>query len=556
MRRPVALAVALALAVLAGCAQMPHSGPVKVGPQLSQLSGLSDEPIRDQPAGPLPSMSATELVSGFLRALIDNEQNYEVARSFLTSSATWNSGQSITTFDPQSLTITHTGSTVFVRAVRVGEISARGSFTVEPGIIHRRFSVVREDGEWRIAQLASGVLLSTDDAQRSLQPANVYFLNANQERLVPDPLLVEPHEPGLATTLIQDLIAGPSPSLAPAVHSAVLPGVSLVGNVPINAKGVAEVNLSLAARQLSAGALIRLSAQVVWTLKQLSSVTAVQMLDNGTPLSAPNVASLQSVNAWSQFDPAAPPAADGAIFVRGGQPAALESALPPALAHSGLAAPAQSADGSVVAGLRGLPGRVSLLVGSADGPLSIRATAPTITAPAFDTAGDVLVAEAGAGIVEYPEHGAAQTVSLPVSFPDEIQDLALSRDGARIAAVVGPPGATALVLGTISWAPHPSVHDVHVVLPAGRNVSGVAWLSADQLVCTVAGSHGRRSVVEVSVDGYQVQPIGGVGLPGPATQVAAAPNHRVLATADGGIWALTGRLWQRVATGTDPSYAG
>jgi hypothetical protein len=122
--------------------------------------------------------------------------------------------------------------------------------------------------------------------------------------------------------------------------------------------------------------------------------------------------------------------------------------------------------------------------------------------------------------------------------------------------VVGPPGATALMLATLSAAPHPTLHDLQVVLPANHDVSGVAWLSADQLVCTVSGSPGHRSVVEVSVDGYQVQPLGGVGLPPAPTQVAAAPNHRVLAAAAGGIWALTGRLWQRVATGIDPSYPG
>lgn len=558
------IAAALACALLAtACAQVPRSGQVKVGPLLPALFGLNNDTIHELPPGPQPGVTPAALVEGFLHAMVDSEENYVVARLFLATGASWATSEGITTYDASSMRVSRVGETVVVRVHRVGQITPRGSYTVTPGTIVRRFAMVRNAGQWRISRLTGGVLLSTDDAQRALQSANVYYLNSAEDRLVPDPLLVPPQQPGLATTLIEDLLSGPSPSLAAAVRTAVPPGAGLVGNVPITASGVAEVdfNFTNGARQISGAALERLSAQVVWTLRQLTSVTAVQLLVNGTALSAPDVASLQAVRAWPQFDPAAPPSTSGALLVRSGEAAGLGTSVPAALVRRRLSSPAQSADGAVVAGLRIQPGGVSLMVGPATGPLVARASAGSISAPTFDPQDDVFAAQSGPGgdrVVEYPARGAARVLDLPVQLAVEpIQAIALSRDGSRIAVVVGPTGDTALMVGTIASPPsHPAIRDVHLVVPAGRDVQGVAWAGAGELVTTVHESAGRRGVIEASVDGYHVAALTGVGLPASPDQVAAAPGRRILAATDGAIWALAGRQWVRAATGTDPSYAG
>ena len=316
-RRTAGCLAAVGLA-LTGCAGVPDSGPVRVGqPVAAAGDGLADATVREIPAGPLPGASPVQLVSGFLRAMVDSDSGYGVARSYLAPGAAWNANSGIAVFaEPDRLV--RTGRHVLVHANRLGVLGPHGVYRVDPGRITRRFAVTRRDGEWRISKLTSGVLLSSDDASRVLQSAAIYFLTPEGNRVVPEPVLESPREPGLATTLMRALIAGPNPLLARGVRTAVPRGTTLVGNVPISADGVADVDLSGGIRQLTAQQQIRLSAQVVWTLRQLSSVTAVRLLANGTPLEAPGVSSLQLVPSWPQFDPAAPPTAPGALLTSHG----------------------------------------------------------------------------------------------------------------------------------------------------------------------------------------------------------------------------------------------
>jgi hypothetical protein len=516
-------------------------------------AGVANIPVL--PPGPQVGASPTDLVSGFLSAAVD----LTVARTYLAAGTTWNSGSSITTYDDPADVVRTAADTVTVTAHRVGVITSRGVFRIDPGTMHTEFQVVRRDGQWRIGRLPSGVLLSTDEAERSLQPAAVYYLNRTADRVVPDQVLVPPQQPGLATLLIRDLIDGPNPHLAPAVTTAVPQGTTLVGSVPVAADGVAEVNLSAEARNIAPVDLSRLSAQIVWTLRQLSSVTAVRLLSDNAPLTSREVAAVQKVQSWQEFDPAAPPTSTGALMARGTSIGAIGTLVPPALAHHRLVAPARSADGAVVAALR--PDRQQLLIGGVNGPLRVRVIAPGLSDPAFDPAGDVFVAVRtafGERVLDVPATGRARQVVLPDSLRgNQIDALAISRDGSRIALVVGPPRHADLEIGTISSLPdHPVIHDVWPILTADHVVAGVAWIAANEVVTTTRTQPGHRSVIQVSIDGYQEQTLPTAGAPPAPNQVAAAPGQRVLISASGGIWSLTGNAWVRRASGSTPSYAG
>jgi len=337
MRRSL-LVGTVAIAALTGCAGIPQSGPIRIGHGLPAVAGAGVANIPVVPPGPQVGASPTDLVSGFLTAAVD----LSVARTFLASGTSWVSGSSITTYNDPATVVRTARNTVTVTAQRVGVISPRGTFRLSPGTMHIGFTVVRRDGQWRIRHLPSGVLLSTDEAERSLQPAAVYYLNRTAARLVPDPVLVSPQQPGLATLLIRDLIDGPNPQLAPAVTTAVPQGTTLLGPVPVSASGVAEVNLSSQARDIVSSQLDRLSAQIVWTLRQMSSVSAVRLLADGTPLTSREVASVQNVRSWQQFDPSAPPTSSGALLARGTTAVSLGAVVPPALTHQRIVAPARN----------------------------------------------------------------------------------------------------------------------------------------------------------------------------------------------------------------------
>jgi murein DD-endopeptidase MepM/ murein hydrolase activator NlpD len=545
-------------AALAGCASLPTSGSVSLGRSVPAAGAVDNPNVRAIPSGPFPGLAPAGLVTGFLDALVDSDSNYAIARSFLVPGADWNATADITLYDENSLIVTYAGaSRVEITLTRVGVIDGRGSYRVAPAELHQQFTVVRRAGEWRISHLPAGVLLSTSDARQSLQAASIYEFNRAQTQLVPIPILVPPNPPGLATTLVRALLAGPGHEMAPAVVSAIPKGTELVGNVPIDRQGVAEVNLTGSVQQASIGSLQRLSAQVLWTLRQVPSVVAVRLLDNGAPLTNDVVPSVQSIGSLAQFDPDPPAAIAGAVFAGPHGVVGHGRSVPLAFAHRSFDSPIVSSDGATVAALR-TRRRTTLDLGSSAGPLRPRLTARTLSSPAFDPAGDVLVVKGSdrSRIVEVPPVGAVRRVLVPDALSEQgIGELAVSRDGSRVAMTVGPVGARSLVVAALSTA-HGALQINHaaMVLSSAHDVRGAAWAGADQVMTTGRVS-GRRAVIQTGVDGYQPHPLTAAGLPGEPVQVAAAPGQPVLAVAGGEIWALVNHRWRSVSPGRDPSYA-
>ncbi len=553
------LAVTAVLAI-AGCAGVPDSGPVRVGHPVAAApgGGLANSTVREVPAGPEPGASPANLVSGFLRAMLDSEGDYGVARSYLAPGTRWSAGGTITVYAEPTHVVRVGRDSVIMHAARVGVVGSHGVYRVSPGAVNRRFGVARRKGEWRITHLRPGILLSSDDAGRLLQPAALYFLTPEGNRLVPQPVLEPPQEPGLATVLMRELLGGPSPLLASAVRTAVPRGTTLVGNVPISTDGVADVDLSAGARQIGTAQLVRLSAQVVWTLRQLSSVRAVRLLANGTPLESGGVASLQPAQSWPHFDPATPPPVRGALLVHGGRAVSVGATVPASLRGTGLRSATQSADGSETAEVRRTGAREELLVGAASGRLRVRLRAPTITAPTFGPNHQAIVATSTGAVYVVPPNGPAQRVRLTGRLDGQtVRALALSHEGTRIAVIAASPRGVELDIAAVDTAGRQvAFRKPRVVLPVTASPSGIAWAGATEVVSTVSARNGGRSIVEVSSDGFRLLDLFGPGLPADLDAVAAAPGQHVLAADPSGTWQLSGRRWRRLSAATGPAYAG
>ena len=138
-----------------------------------------------------------------------------------------------------------------------------------------------------------------------------------------------------------------------------------------------------------------------------------------------------------------------------------------------------------------------------------------------------------------------------------IRGLAMSRDGTRAALVVETPAGNELDLATVVRSEAGlALRDLRVVVPSSSDVAGVAWANADEIVTTVSGRGGRRGVVEVGTNGYQVHDLSGPGLPSDVAEVAAAPGTHILAAGREGTWELVGERWHKVSAGRAPTYAG
>jgi hypothetical protein len=206
--------------------------------------------------------------------------------------------------------------------------------------------------------------------------------------------------------------------------------------------------------------------------------------------------------------------------------------------------------------------RASLLVWHSGGIPDPKVVARTLTPPTFDPAGDVYTVAADGPhrwIAQVTVAGAVRHVrAAPGLLRHPVQQLRLSRDGSRVAAVVGVGASSRLLVGRVRAGRGGAVRfdGFRAVLPGVTDVRGVAWDGPVQLDVTVS-SPGGRELVAVDVDGYSVRVLSTDGLRGQPDLVAAAPGQPLVVSAGPALWQeLPSGHWHRVAVGTQPNYPG
>ena len=140
-----------------------------------------------------------------------------------------------------------------------------------------------------------------------------------------------------------------------------------------------------------------------------------------------------------------------------------------------------------------------------------------------------------------------------------VQDLRLSRDGMRVAAVIGG----GLYTGAVAREPDGdvAVRTVRPLRPGDLGeVVAADWQAPETVVAVSRRNEGPVS--QVSVDGLSWQLVPSSNLTPPLRAVAAAPNRPVLVTDQGGVWSFAGgqlESWRQVVGGVPdavPLYPG
>ncbi|MGD9954875.1 MAG: GerMN domain-containing protein, partial [Candidatus Nanopelagicales bacterium] len=311
MRRPLILLAVLAsvASVLAGCAGVPTSGPIEQGPSIAAPG--NDQFIRVIARPPVDGMTPEEVVRGFQEATASQDTGFGVAKQYLTAVAatTWNPAKGVTIYDTSGLTFESAGSTVSAVGRQSGEIDRSGQYTVAaPGTqLSVEYRLQRIDGQWRISALPDGLVLGRGDIDRGYRAFNLYYFTRDSSILVPAPVMLPLSNAGVATRLVSALLAGPTPWIAPSVRTGFPEGTTLVPEAVPVVDGVADVALSDAVLTADDRARQSLSAQLVWTLRQLPDISGVRISVNGRPLLVPGVGSTQSMTDWVTYDPDAVP---------------------------------------------------------------------------------------------------------------------------------------------------------------------------------------------------------------------------------------------------------
>ncbi|HEX7189181.1 MAG TPA: LpqB family beta-propeller domain-containing protein [Actinomycetes bacterium] len=572
----------LLAAVLPACASIPTSGPVRADRGLRV--DREDVAVPFIAEGPVRGATVTQVVQGFLRASADFRRDHEVARRYLTPRARqeWRPAAGTTVHDSGGgpVTVEETGDGVVVAgASEIAHIDAEGSFRRTAGSpeVTRTFRMERVDGQWRIDALEDGLLLSMLDVEQTFRQVSLYFLSPLRNSLVPDTVLV-PELPGLSTKVVSRLLRGPTAGLRGSVETAFPQGTELeVQSVPVDA-GLAIVALDAQARRADQLQREQMSAQIVWTLKQLGpEIDRIRITAAGEDLAVSGVAADQGRDSWLTYDPDGLAAGPSLYAVRDGQFGRfIEGSFQPVDGPAGtgavpLATPAVSLDTNRVAAVStdGTTLRVGRL--AEDGSLDVVVSGGDLSQPSWDPDGNLWVVDRSTGRLLLLPGGAgpAQTVELPRLPGGTPTQVSVSRDGARIALITGAGRSARLVLGAVTGveeldADVPAVARIAVVdprevLPDLRGVQDVAW--ADATTLAVLGSRDELPPAPflTSIDGFDIVDV--VPEPELATVAAAPPDAQasplVVGTTDGELLQYTsGRGWVSLGEGIDPTYPG
>lgn len=562
MPRRVALLVLLACcAALTGCATVPESSDLQV------VRALPVGQQSPNPVGPPRGVDPFRLVREFIEATGSPVNGHAAARAYLTrdAAASWPDTAGLTVIEDAPGATPEATPAEGLRRVRVGGprlggFEADGSFTPQPGKFSVQLNVVKELGEWRIIDPPPGVLVESTAFQRNYRQVRVSFIDPNRGTLVPDLRWVPAHPaPTLPGRVLDLLLAGPSEGLSGAVSSALPEGARLRSNVLVSGKGRTVIDLA-GLGGLGEPDRRLVAAQLVNTLDGLVPAPLILLAD-GQPLVA-------GQPEWSAADITSYTAAAGprpdvpGLVVIDGRLRGLDGGPVPGPAGDGrftvLSAARSSPVGDLLAVVvTGPDGRPELRVGPSGGDLTaVPMDAASMTRPTWRPSGtEVWTVINGSTVAGVALSNTGPSVPYQVNATElaglgPISELRLSRDGVRVAAVVGGRLVVAAVVTDMGEV---SLRHARVLregnLPA---TGGVDWARSELLV--VASAEPAPEVSSVSADGLTRRQVPSTNLTGPLTDIIAAPGREVVVADATGLWAYsdTQEVWEPLLGGVGP----
>ena len=276
---PAAL-LALLIVLLSGCARIPTAGPV--GKSSESSAGNVNAPVF-LPAAPQPGSSPETIIDYFYRAGSGYEDDYAVARQYLTqaSAVSWKPDKRALVYREARVVPTATDN-VFNYELDVSyTVDADGIATQSPpGTVERiPVTVTQVDGEWRISAIPDGTAIAEETFKVIYGAYPIYFYDPTFTYAIPDVRWFLRNKTVKAMT--SALLAGPAPYLRGAVASAFPSGIKLAReSVPV-VSGAAQVDLT--AKELtetSAEDRLRMQMQLTLTFRSQPDVVNVELRAN------------------------------------------------------------------------------------------------------------------------------------------------------------------------------------------------------------------------------------------------------------------------------------
>ncbi|MCF2533922.1 LpqB family beta-propeller domain-containing protein [Yinghuangia soli] len=613
--RPVralrAAAAAAALLLLGtACASMPSSGKVQDVEREEGKSVADDQQVRVFGEPPQPDETPTSLVEGFLEAITSDESGYQTAFKYLTAEAAgrWDFRSGITIVEGTPTTRlpvvdgtaspNATTTQVIVGGDLVATVDAKNSYEPAADIAKGRptpleapFDLVKDaNGQWRINRLPNGLVLSHADFRRIYKPVSMYWFAASAAdlMLVPDPIYLRSRD-ALTVTLVDRLLGGPTPWLAPAVETRFPAGTRLSGrSISVDDNGQATLQLSAEAG-VAAGSqrCNEMAAQMLYTLRQVVKVDAVELTTHRAALCQVNQ------HMVDKYDPAHPVDPPIGYFLKGRTKRVANRLLSTGQDGQPLAGP--FGDGSMSLSQLAVARRNRQIAAldqqerklyvteldTADAPKvwAEAAEGHTFHSLTWDGRGGLWVLDRDntrPGEVKTTVLWVDRSARIPVTVEGlddgRIEQLRVSPDGTRAVMVVRDKGedgredgASRVVVGRIDRGLDRATNNPVVTISAPRRVmtdlqqvNSLSWNGSSRLVVLAIEQSAQLQPKYVDVDGSNVRliaalsGIGNIAAPNGTEQALLADSS------DGWVYRLEpGANWTRVVDdATHPVYPG
>ena len=173
---------------LTGCASLPIAGPVRIGPDL--VPTTDGDSFYYSPSSPFDGASQSEILNGFIAAGTGPQNDYAVAREYLSESirSSWNPNQEvlIQRSSPQVVISDHDTAELVIDVAAI--VDADGKYQVTPLGTGRvlEFSFVLENAEWRLSRVPDATVLIRPVFDVVFSGYSVFFLDRQKRFLVPE----------------------------------------------------------------------------------------------------------------------------------------------------------------------------------------------------------------------------------------------------------------------------------------------------------------------------------------------------------------------------------
>jgi hypothetical protein len=550
------LVVGAAVALLAGCVQMPDDGPVvepEVSTEVDEVPGISFDP-----RPPQEGEAAADIVEGFLEAMKATPVSTTVARQFLSREAAdaWVPERQIITYGERD---TASGGTMIgIPMTDVNVYDASGAWQRTRATRDLDLGLVQEDGEWRIASVPDALIVPESWFDDWYQRASLYFFDPTSEVLVPEPVFA-PRGDQFASSLVRGLLNQPERESSDVARSYFPPGTNHGLSVPISNAGIAEVSLTGDPDAVDEETAQRMLAQLVWTLRQEPRINAVALSIGGRAFGGPGGSTQVNLDVGSAYDPNGV-RSSGEMYalsegrVVAGALGSFEETLGPLGQDDfGVRSIGVSISGTRVAAVS--TSGTDLLVAPTEAPegevVTVVAGAVDLAAPSWDYRDRTWVLDRGAGRarVVVAVDGVARVVDVPGISGRTVTKLLVSRDGSRLVAVVRGPKVDRVLAtrirhdqaGTVlGFTP---VQDLPLPAEGSPRIRDIGWRSPTSISVLSDINDDLSQVRTISVDGAPGEIVtgGSTRLRGRTRMLLSAPvdGSEVFARAGRSVISLT-----------------